>query len=113
MTHQDVFWGLPYLALLVGAKIVMPGPNLDADSICTLVEAEGVTISAGVPTVWLAARDHLKAIGRVPHTACSRPSRSSLALLLPPRPGRRTGALQRGRLRGICAVWIGAAGGVY
>lgn len=61
-------WGLPYLALLVGAKLVMPGPNLDPVSICALVEAEGVTISAGVPTVWLAARDHLKATGRVPHT---------------------------------------------
>jgi fatty-acyl-CoA synthase len=61
-------WGLPYLALLVGAKVVMPGPNLDAPSICALIEDEGVTISAGVPTVWLAARDYLKATGRVPRT---------------------------------------------
>jgi fatty-acyl-CoA synthase len=61
-------WGLPYLAPLVGAKIVMPGPNLDAVSICTLVDAEGVTVSAGVPTVWLAARDYMKANGIVPRT---------------------------------------------
>jgi acyl-CoA synthetase (AMP-forming)/AMP-acid ligase II len=61
-------WGLPYLALMVGAKIVMPGPNLDPVSICALIEAEGVTVSAAVPTVWLAARDHLKAAGRVPRT---------------------------------------------
>jgi acyl-CoA synthetase (AMP-forming)/AMP-acid ligase II len=61
-------WGLPYLAPMVGAKIVMPGSQLDPVSVCALIEEEGVTISAGVPTVWLAARDHLKATGRVPHT---------------------------------------------
>ena len=61
-------WGLPYLALMVGAKIVMPGSNVDPVSVCELIEAEGVTISAAVPTVWLAARDHLKASRRVPRT---------------------------------------------
>jgi fatty-acyl-CoA synthase len=61
-------WGLPYLAPLVGAKIVMPGPYLDPVSVCALIEAEGVTVSAGVPTVWLAARDHLKATGTVLRT---------------------------------------------
>jgi fatty-acyl-CoA synthase len=61
-------WGLPYLAPLVGAKLVMPGPNLDPVSICALLDAEGVTFSAGVPTVWLAARDHLLATGTVPKT---------------------------------------------
>ena len=57
-------WGLPYLAPMVGAKIVMPGHALDPVSVCDLIEAEGVTFSAGVPTVWLAARDHLKATGK-------------------------------------------------
>jgi acyl-CoA synthetase (AMP-forming)/AMP-acid ligase II len=61
-------WGLPYLAPMVGAKIVMPGPNLDPVSICRLVDTEGVTVSAGVPTVWLAARDHMKATGITPRT---------------------------------------------
>ena len=57
-------WGLPYLAPMVGAKIVMPGPHLDPVSVCNLVESEGVTMSAGVPTVWLAARDYLQSTGR-------------------------------------------------
>jgi acyl-CoA synthetase (AMP-forming)/AMP-acid ligase II len=61
-------WGLPYLAPLVGAKIVMPGPNLDPVSVCSLIEGEGVTLCAGVPTVWLAARDYMKANGIVPRT---------------------------------------------
>jgi len=61
-------WGLPYLALMVGAKLVMPGSALDPVSVCALVDSEGVTISAGVPTVWLAARDYFKATGNVPRT---------------------------------------------
>ncbi len=61
-------WGLPYLGLMVGAKIVMPGAQLDPRSICSLIAAEGVTVSAGVPTVWLAARDYLQQTGDVPPT---------------------------------------------
>ncbi len=57
-------WGLPYLAPLVGAKIVMPGAQLDPSSLCNLIEAEAVTLCAGVPTVWLAIRDYLQATGR-------------------------------------------------
>ena len=60
-------WGLPYSALMVGAKLVMPGERLDPQSLCALIRDEGVTMSAGVPTVWLAARDYLRASGaRVP-----------------------------------------------
>lgn len=59
-------WGLPYLAPMVGAKIVLPGPHLDAVSVCNLIEQEGVTVCAGVPTVWLAARDYLKERGSAP-----------------------------------------------
>jgi acyl-CoA synthetase (AMP-forming)/AMP-acid ligase II len=58
-------WGLPYSSLMVGAKVVMPGPNLDPVSLCALIQGEGVTVSAGVPTVWLAARDYLKGTGMV------------------------------------------------
>jgi 3-(methylthio)propionyl---CoA ligase len=46
-------WGLPYSAALVGAKLVLPGPKLDGASLYRLLEAEGVTISGGVPTIWL------------------------------------------------------------
>ncbi|RMG61388.1 MAG: fatty-acid--CoA ligase, partial [Deltaproteobacteria bacterium] len=47
-------WGLPYSGTLVGAKQVFPGPHLDAESLLDLMEAEKVTITAGVPTIWLA-----------------------------------------------------------
>lgn len=45
-------WGLPYMAVLNGSKIVMPGPHLDPESILELVDREGVSVAAGVPTIW-------------------------------------------------------------
>ncbi len=53
-------WGIPYLAPMVGAKLVLPGPKLDPASIIDLVDREQVTMSLGVPTVWLAVRDELE-----------------------------------------------------
>ncbi|HJW12438.1 MAG TPA: AMP-binding protein, partial [Albitalea sp.] len=52
MFHVNA-WGLPYAAPLVGAKLVLPGPHLDGKSLYELFEQEGVSFSAGVPTVWL------------------------------------------------------------
>jgi fatty-acyl-CoA synthase len=51
MFHVNA-WGLPYTALLVGANVAMPGPHLDAVSLLDLYEAERVTVTAGVPTLW-------------------------------------------------------------
>ena len=45
-------WGIVYLAPMVGCKLVLPGAALDGKSLHELLEGEGVTISAGVPTVW-------------------------------------------------------------
>ena len=52
MFHVNA-WGLPYSVLLSGAKMVYPGAALDGKSLYDLFESEGVTFSAGVPTVWL------------------------------------------------------------
>jgi fatty-acyl-CoA synthase len=52
MFHVNA-WGLPYSVLLSGAKLVLPGAALDGKSLYELFEQEGVTFSAGVPTVWL------------------------------------------------------------
>jgi fatty-acyl-CoA synthase len=52
MFHVNA-WGLPYSVLLSGAKMVFPGAHLDGKSLYELFEQEGVTFSAGVPTVWL------------------------------------------------------------
>ena len=54
-------WGLPYAAAMTGAKLVLPGGKLDGASLAELIATEGVTISAGVPTVWLALLDHADA----------------------------------------------------
>ncbi len=60
MFHVNA-WGLPYSAALVGAKLVFPGPALDGPSLYELFEKEGVTFTAGVPTVWLALLQHMQA----------------------------------------------------
>ncbi|RDK09991.1 3-(methylthio)propionyl-CoA ligase [Cupriavidus lacunae] len=62
MFHVNA-WGLPYSACMVGAKIVFPGPALDGKSLYDLFEAEQVTMSAGVPTVWQGLLDHVIAGG--------------------------------------------------
>jgi 3-(methylthio)propionyl---CoA ligase len=60
MFHVNA-WGLPYAACMVGAKLVFPGPFLDGNSLHELFEAEGVTMSAGVPTVWQGLLAHVEA----------------------------------------------------
>jgi 3-(methylthio)propionyl---CoA ligase len=58
MFHANA-WALPYTCALVGAKMVLPGAQLDGKSLCELFESERVTVSAGVPTVWLALLQYL------------------------------------------------------
>jgi fatty-acyl-CoA synthase len=45
-------WGVPYAAAMMGAKLVLPGPHLDPESILELIQQENVTLATGVPTVW-------------------------------------------------------------
>jgi fatty-acyl-CoA synthase len=59
MFHVNA-WGLPYSGCLSGAKLVFPGAALDGASVYELFETEGVTITAGVPTVWLLLLQHLQ-----------------------------------------------------
>jgi fatty-acyl-CoA synthase len=59
MFHVNA-WSLPYSCTMTGAKMVFPGPHLDGRSLHELFEAEGVTMSAGVPTVWLGLLNYLK-----------------------------------------------------
>ena len=56
-------WGQPYAAPIAGAKIVLPGRKLDGGSLRELMEAEGVTVTLGVPTVWLGLLAHLRETG--------------------------------------------------
>jgi fatty-acyl-CoA synthase len=52
MFHANA-WGLGYAAFLAGASLVMPGPDLSPQGLITLLESERVTITAGVPTIWM------------------------------------------------------------
>ncbi|SFF66463.1 fatty-acyl-CoA synthase [Fontimonas thermophila] len=52
MFHANA-WGLPYAATMVGAKQVFPGPFLDAESLLDLYQHERVTVTGGVPTIWM------------------------------------------------------------
>jgi 3-(methylthio)propionyl---CoA ligase len=56
-------WGIVYLAPMTGAKLVLPGAGLDGKSLYELFESEGVTISAGVPTVWQGLLAHVDSQG--------------------------------------------------
>jgi fatty-acyl-CoA synthase len=51
MFHANA-WGYPYLAPMLGAKLVFPGPHLDPESLLDTIVQEGVTWAAGVPTIW-------------------------------------------------------------
>ncbi len=61
MFHANA-WGLPHTAVMAGAKLVMPGPHLDGASLLDLFEREQVTVSAGVPTIWLSMLQALEAV---------------------------------------------------
>jgi fatty-acyl-CoA synthase len=62
MFHANA-WGLALSAPAVGAKLVMPGAKMDGAALHELIETEGVTYSAAVPTVWETLLDHLRATG--------------------------------------------------
>jgi fatty-acyl-CoA synthase len=60
MFHANA-WGLALSAPAVGARLVMPGAKMDGTSIHELIETEGVTFGAAVPTVWETLLEHLRA----------------------------------------------------
>src|SRR5579863_9648556 len=53
-------WGVPYSCAMAGARLILPGPNLDAESVLDLMVQEHVTAACGVPTVWLGVLDALE-----------------------------------------------------
>jgi acyl-CoA synthetase (AMP-forming)/AMP-acid ligase II len=60
-------WGFPFSGPASGAKLVLPGRHQDGASLANLINAEGVTLAAGVATVWLGLADYLdKKGGDVP-----------------------------------------------
>jgi 3-(methylthio)propionyl---CoA ligase len=57
-------WGIPYAATMAGSKLVFPGPHLDPASLYDLIEREQVTMTAGVPTIWLKLLEYLDQTGK-------------------------------------------------
>jgi fatty-acyl-CoA synthase len=64
LSERDVFmpvvpmfhvlaWGTPYATVMLGTKLVFPGPHLQPRDLAELIQAEKVTLTAGVPTLWL------------------------------------------------------------
>jgi fatty-acyl-CoA synthase len=67
MFHANA-WGIAHSAPMVGAKVVNPGPLMDGASIYELLDAEKVTMTAAVPTVWLMLLAYLEETGKkLPH----------------------------------------------
>jgi fatty-acyl-CoA synthase len=58
MFHANA-WGMPFTAAMVGAKMVMPGPHLDPASLVDLFQRERVTVTGGVPTIWMGVLQYL------------------------------------------------------
>ena len=59
MFHVNA-WGLPYMAPMTGASLLLPGAQLDPVSLLELMNRERATVSLGVPTVWLNLLNHLR-----------------------------------------------------
>jgi len=62
MFHANC-WGVPYSSAMVGANLVLTGVRPDPEAICRLFESEKVTISLGVPTIWVGVLDYLDRTG--------------------------------------------------
>lgn len=58
-------WGIPFAALMVGSKLVFPGPKMgDGETLYQLLEQEEVSLALGVPTVWLALLQYTAKAGK-------------------------------------------------
>jgi 3-(methylthio)propionyl---CoA ligase len=64
-------WCVPYAAPIGGAKLVLPGAKMDTPSLYDLLESEQVTVTAGVPTIWIALMRHIEQ-GKLPLTTLKR-----------------------------------------
>ena len=61
-------WGLPFVAAINGCKLVLPADRLDSASLYEIITSEGVTLSAGVPTIWTPYVQHLRGLGVGEHS---------------------------------------------
>jgi 3-(methylthio)propionyl---CoA ligase len=62
MFHANA-WGVPYAVAMVGAKLVLPGPGMDGESLVKLIDGQKVTMALGVPTIWMGLLAALESTG--------------------------------------------------
>ncbi|MED5239682.1 MAG: long-chain-fatty-acid--CoA ligase [Pseudomonadota bacterium] len=67
MFHVNA-WGVPYVTAAVGAKLVLPGPHLDGDSLVNLLNDQSVTLALGVPTIWMGLLEAMARSGKKPES---------------------------------------------
>jgi acyl-CoA synthetase (AMP-forming)/AMP-acid ligase II len=61
--YHATAWGLPFIALVNGCKLVLPADKMDGASLHELIKSEGVTFSGGVPTIWTMYLAYLEKTG--------------------------------------------------
>jgi len=61
--YHATAWGVPFTAAISGSKFVLPCDKMDGASLQELIQAEGVTFSGGVPTIWTMYLNHLERTG--------------------------------------------------
>lgn len=66
--YHATAWGLPFTAPICGAKLVLPADKMGGKNLHELIEAEGVTFTGGVPTIWTMYLAHLEQTGQTPTT---------------------------------------------
>jgi fatty-acyl-CoA synthase len=87
MFHANA-WGMAHAGVACGSKMVFTGPHMDGPSVLDLMDSENVTVSGGVPTIWLGVLDEMRKTGRrlpkLRHVACggSQPPRVLIEGLL-------------------------------
>jgi acyl-CoA synthetase (AMP-forming)/AMP-acid ligase II len=81
MFHANA-WHVPYVAPMIGARLVLPGRSYEPEKLYELIETEGVTVTCGVPSMWIILSEWLDRTGkrfsklRLALTSGSAPSRS-------------------------------------
>jgi acyl-CoA synthetase (AMP-forming)/AMP-acid ligase II len=63
MFHVNA-WGIPYAAALTGSALVLPGRHLDGATLTGILNEEQVSLTCGVPTIWLGLLQHLRSSGQ-------------------------------------------------
>lgn len=61
-------WGFPFAAPMVGARLVLPGPDMSGPALFSVMDTRDVTIATGVPTVWLGVLEEISRQGRAPRS---------------------------------------------